>query len=191
LYTTPFFVALGAAAYIPGERLGAAQIIGLLLAFAGIVTAFMESMGLPSRQMLIGDIMMIAAAAIWGATTVIIKACPLAGINPGKTLFYQLTVSAVVMPAASVMLGESGFGNITSIGACSVVFQIVWVAFITYMAWFWLISNYSVSRLSSFTFLTPLFGVLSGIVFLSEPMTVNLIAALLMVGTGIYLVNRK
>lgn len=191
LYTTPFFVALGAATFIPGEKLGTAQILGLFLAFTGIVTAFQDSLSLPSRHMLIGDVMMIGAAVIWGATTVIIKASPLAGINPGKTLFYQLTVSAFVMPAASVVLGEPGLNNITAIGACSLVFQIVWVAFITYMAWFWLISNYSVSRLSSFTFLTPLFGVLSGIVFLNEPMTVNLISALFLVGAGIYMVNRK
>lgn len=191
LYTTPFFVALGATLFIPGERLGKVQFLGLFLAFVGIVTAFKESFSLPTKQMLIGDTMMIAAAVIWASCTVMIKASPLSRINPGKTLFYQLAVSAVFMPAASFFIGEAIPQSITGIGFSSIVYQIVWVAFITYFTWFWLISNYSVSRISSFTFLTPMFGVLSGIVFLNEPLTFNLIVALVMVGTGIYLVNRK
>ena len=95
------------------------------------------------------------------------------------------------MPIASVMLGEPGIGTITAVGVSSLIFQTVWIAFITYFTWFWLISNYAVSRLSSFTFLTPVFGVLSGVIFLNEPMTLNLVLALIMVGSGIYLVNRR
>jgi len=191
LYTTPFFVALGAAIFIPGEKLSRGQFLGLSLAFVGIVTAFGESLSMPTSKMLIGDIMMVFAAVLWGATTVIIKASPLAAIKPGKTLFYQLAVSGMIMPAASILLNEPGLGNMTGLGMSSLIFQIVWIAFITYFAWFWLISNYSVSRLSSFTFLTPMFGVLCGIVLLNESITLNLIVALLMVGTGIYVVNRK
>lgn len=191
LYTTPFFVALGAAIFIPGEKLGTGQFLGLFLAFVGIVTAFKESLSMPSREMLIGDSMMVVAAAFWGATTVIIKASPLAAIKPGKTLFYQLAVSGMILPVASIMLNEPDLGNMTALGMSSLIFQIVWIAFITYFAWFWLISNYAVSRLSSFTFLTPMFGVLCGIVLLNEPITLNLVVALFMVGSGIYVVNRK
>ncbi len=191
IYTTPFFVAIGAAMFIPGERLTTGQLLGLLLAFTGIVTAFHESLGMPSREMLTGDIMMVAAAVLWGATTVVIKTTPLADINPGKTLLYQLVVSAVIMPPASIILNEPELGSITAIGVSSLIFQIVWIAFITYIAWFWLISNYSVSKLSSFTFLTPMFGVFFGIVLLNETLTFNLIIALFMVGSGIYVVNRK
>jgi drug/metabolite transporter (DMT)-like permease len=66
----------------------------------------------------------------------------------------------------------------------------VGVAFITYLAWFWLVRRYPASRLASFTFLTPLFGVLAGGVLLNEPITNMLLLALVLVGTGIYLVNR-
>jgi len=191
LYTTPFFVALGARIFIPGEKLGKGQLLGLFLAFIGIIAAFKESLSLPTMEMLTGDIMMVGAAVLWGSTTVIIKASPLAVIKPGKTLFYQLAVSGMILPPASIMLGEPGLGNMTAVGLSSLIFQTVWIAFITYFTWFWLISNYSVSRLSSFTFLTPLFGVLFGIVLLNEPLTLNLILALFMVGSGIYVVNRK
>lgn len=191
LYTSPFAVALGVQLFIPGEKLTRIQVMGLCLAFAGIMTAFHESLNLPNRQMLLGDSMLILAAIFWGASTVLIKASPLASIAPSKTLLYQLGVSALVLPFASLALGEPGIIAITPLILANLFYQIVWIAFITYIAWFWLIRNYAVSRLASFTFLTPLFGVLAGAVFLNEQVTLYLVCALVLVGAGIYLVNRQ
>lgn len=191
LYTSPFTVALGAHLFIPGDRLGIRQVSGLILAFLGIVAAFHESMNLPTLQMLIGDAMVLAGGIIWGATTVIIKASPLAKISATKTLLYQLGVSAVIMPVSSICLGEPGMNTFTWISFSSMTYQIVWVAFITYIGWFWLIRTYPVSKISSFSFLTPLFGVVAGAVLLGEPLTWSLACALALVGSGIYLVNQK
>ena len=191
LNTSPFIVALGAQRFIPGEKLKRIQVLGLCLAFIGIIVAFNESLNLPTKQMLIGDIMLILAAVFWGATTVVIKASPLALIAPSKTLLYQLGVSALFLPFFSVAYGEPGIVNISPLVMGSLFYQIVWIAFITYIAWFWLISNYAVSRLASFTFLTPIFGVIAGAVFLNEQITLYLVCALVLVGTGIYLVNRR
>ncbi|MFH2219482.1 MAG: DMT family transporter [Pseudomonadota bacterium] len=190
LYMSPFVVALGAQFFIPGEHLRAIQVLGLCCAFAGIVVAFRESLGYPTHRMLIGDGMLAAAAVFWGATTVLIKAGPLARIRPAKTLLYQLAVSAVVLLLGSLAKGEPGIVWITPLVVGSLVYQTVWVAFVTYLAWFWLIRYYPPSRLASFTFLTPLFGVLAGGVLLNEPITQSLKLALVLVGFGIYLVNR-
>ena len=190
LYMSPFVVALGAQLFIPGERLRMIQVIGLFCAFAGIVVAFNESLRLPTYRMLIGDGMLAAAAVLWGATTVLIKASPLARIAPSKTLLYQLAVSAVALPLGSLAVGEPGIVLMTPLIAGSLVYQVVWIASITYLVWFWLVRHYPASRLASFTFLTPLFGVLAGGVLLHEPITSSLLLALIMVGTGICLVNR-
>lgn len=190
LYLSPFVVALGAQLFIPGEHLRMIQVVGLCCAFAGIAVAFRESLSFPTYRMLIGDIMLVGAAVLWGATTVLIKASPLARINPAKTLLYQLAVSAVVLPLGSLALNEPGIVLMTPLIAGCLAYQTVWVAFITYLAWFWLIRHYPASRLASFTFLTPLFGVLAGGVLLNEPITNLLLLSLVLVGTGIYLVNR-
>ena len=189
LYTSPFVVALGAQLFIPGENLRMIQIIGLCCAFAGIFVAFGESLSFPTHRMLVGDSMLAGAAILWGATTVLIKASPLSRINASKTLLYQLAVSSVVLPLASLVKGESGIALTPLIAGC-IVYQTVWVAFITYLAWFWLIRHYPPSRLASFTFLTPLFGVLAGGLLLDEPITGGLLLAMVLVGAGIYLVNR-
>jgi drug/metabolite transporter (DMT)-like permease len=190
LYLSPFVVALGAQRFVPGEQLRLSQVLGLVCAFVGILVAFSESFSHPSSRMLIGDGMLAAAAVLWGATTVIIKASPLSGIAASRTLLYQLLVSALVLPLGSLLRGESVVGQVTPLIAGSLVYQTVWVAFITYLAWFWLLRRYPAARLASFTFLTPLFGVLAGGWLLNEPMTAPLLLALALVGSGIYLVNR-
>lgn len=190
LYLSPFIVAIGAHLFIPGEKLRGIQVAGLCSAFVGIMVVFSESLTLPTYRMLIGDSMLAAAALFWGATTVLIKASPLGKIAPSKTLLYQLAVSAVVLPLGSVAMGEPGIVHMTPLIAGCLVYQIVWVAFITYLAWFWLVRHYPASRLASFTFLTPLFGVIAGGMLLHESITTMLLLALVLVGTGIYLVNR-
>jgi drug/metabolite transporter (DMT)-like permease len=78
----------------------------------------------------------------------------------------------------------------TPLIAASLAYQTVWVAFITFLAWFWLVRNYPASRLVSFNFLMPIFGVIAGGILLKEPITSKLLLTLVLVGTGIYLVNR-
>lgn len=190
LYLSPFVVALGAQLFIPGEDLRMIQVVGLCCAFAGIIIAFRDSLSFPTYQMLIGDSMLAGAAVFWGATTVLIKASPLTKIKPSKTLLYQLAVSAVILPAGSLAMNEPGIILMTPLIAGCLAYQAVWVACITYLAWFWLIRHYPASRLASFTFLTPLLGVLTGGILLNEPITNALLLALVLVAAGIYLVNR-
>jgi drug/metabolite transporter (DMT)-like permease len=190
LYLTPFVVAIGAHLFVPGERLSIVQVAGLCCAFAGIVFAFSESMHLPTRRVLFGDMMLVGAALLWGSTTVLIKASGLATIKPSKVLLYQLAVSAVVLPIGSWIKNEPGIMRISALITANILYQTVWVAFITYLAWFWLVRHYPPSRLAAFTFCTPLFGVLAGGLILSEPITGRLLLALASVALGIYLVNR-
>jgi drug/metabolite transporter (DMT)-like permease len=190
LYTAPFFVAIGAHFFVPGEHLHRRQVVGLLAAFAGIVVAFWDGLTLPSWRALIGDSMMLGAAALWGATTVLVKGSALARIDPAKTLAYQLAVSGVALAVGALLLGERGIFDPTPLVVYSLLFQIVIVAFASYLVWFALIRIYPASTLSAFTFLTPLFALLFGAVLLGERVSVALVVSLVFVAFGIWLVNR-
>ena len=190
LYTAPFMIALGAHWFLPGERLRGLQWLGLACAFAGVVSAFAESLSMPTRSQLIGDGMLLLAAVLWAATTLVIKGSVLAKVSPAKTLFYQLAGSALVLPFVSLALGEPGVIALTPLVLASLAYQVVAVAFASYLAWFWLVANYPAGRLAAFSFLTPLFGVLAGALLLSEKVSSALAAALLLVALGIWLVNR-
>src|SRR5438552_7225963 len=139
MYLAPFVVAAGAHLFIPGERLGLAQLVGLLCAFAGIVTAFADGFRLPTDRELLGDVMIVAAAILWGATTVVVKASRLNQISPNKVLFYQLAGSAALLPI-SPLLGEAGVSALSALVLAAFAYQTVFIAFVTYLAWFWLIA---------------------------------------------------
>ena len=64
-------------------------------------------------------------------------------------------------------------------------------AFASYLAWMWLLGHYPATRMSSFTFLTPVFALVFGVALLDEPLTLQLVLALVGVAAGIVLVNRK
>ena len=190
LYTMPFFTAMGAHWFVPGESLGRAQLAGLCCAFLGIMIAFSESIGKPQSSVLVGDMMLLLAAVFWAAATIMVKASPLSGIRASRVLLYQLVVSAVVLPIGAALLGQTEITHATPLILGCIAYQTIWVAFITYLAWFWLIRNYPASKLSAFLFLTPLFGVLEATILLDEHITYRLLIALAMVCAGIYVVNR-
>jgi drug/metabolite transporter (DMT)-like permease len=189
VYLAPFVVAIGAHLWIPGERLNGRQVAGLLCAFAGVALAFAEGLRLPTHRELLGDAMATAGAVFWGATTLVIKGSRINRLGPGKTLLYQLGVSAIVLLPLGWLLDAPGFAMPSALSLGALAFQTIWVAFITYLVWFWLIAHYPAAKLSSFSFLTPLCGVLAGAVLLGESVTPSLIGALTLVGSGIYLVN--
>ena len=188
LYTSPFIVALGAHLFIPGESLRMIQSIGLVIAFAGILLVFRDSLG--GEVSLLGDLMALIGAVFWGATTVVLKASPQRHQSPARVLLYQLAVSAVVLPLMSVIMGEPGVTDFTIVVAGSLFFQIVLMAFAGYLAWFWLLSHYPAAKIASFTFLTPLFGVLFAWLILDEQITLDMVGALILVAAGIFLVNK-
>jgi drug/metabolite transporter (DMT)-like permease len=190
VYTAPFFVAIGAHLFVPGERIGPPQALGLLSAFAGIVIAFWDGLSLPSSRALIGDAMMIGAALLWGSTTVLVKASKLARIDPAKTLAYQLAVSAVALTLIAPLAGERGIFAPTPLVLGSLAFQIAVVASFSYLAWFALVRIYPASTLHAFTFLTPLFAMLLGAWLLGERLSGALALSLVLVAIGIWLVNR-
>ena len=190
LYLAPFVVAVGGHFWL-GERLGLVKLSGLVCAFLGLVLAFSDQLFAPSDATALGDVLCFGAAILWGLTIVLIKGTALAQAPAEKTLLYQLVVSALAGFALSLALGERVDAGAAASVLPAFLYQAVWVAAITYVAWFGLIRDYPASLLTSFTFLTPLFGVGFGAAILGESVTPSLLAALLLVAAGIYLVNRS
>ena len=190
VYLAPPLTALGLHFFVAGERLGALQWGGVLVAFAGLVLAFSEGF-FSGLNTWVGDLCGLVAAFLWASTTVLIRATRLAQASATKTLFYQLAVSAAVLPLASFMLGEKGVTAVNGLVLASLAYQGAIVAFASYLAWFWLLTRYLAARLAVLSFLTPLFGMLSGVVFLSEPLSAHFALAALLIAAGIALVNLR
>jgi drug/metabolite transporter (DMT)-like permease len=169
------------------------QIAGMLIAFGALASAFVEGFGARDAKptQWIGDALGIVAAVLWGLTTLLVRASKLAQLAPEKTLFYQLAWSAPVLAIAAVLMAEPLPAQLNGALAASLFYQSVIVAFASYLVWFWLIRHYPATRIATFGFLTPLFGMLFGALLLNEPITLRLVVALFGVAVGIILVNKS
>ena len=192
LYTSPFWVAVMLPLFVPAERLRAVQWVGLACAFAAVAFAlgdgFAASGGASTWR---GDLLGLAAGALWGLTTVTIRATRLASLSPEKALFYQVAVSSVVLPVLSLALGERWQFSFSAFALTSLALQTVVGAFASYLAWMWMLTHYPATHISAFVFLTPLFALVGGALWLNEPITLRLVLALALVAVGIVLVNRR
>jgi drug/metabolite transporter (DMT)-like permease len=188
LYTSPFWVAALLPLFIRTERLRPVQWLGMACAFAAVVFALREGFGGGGAT---GDLMGLAAGALWGLTTVAIRAANLTRLSAEKLLFYQLAVSTLVLILLSHGMGEPWDGHWSGFAIGSVAVQTVVGAFASYLAWMWMLGHYPATKISAFVFLTPLFALLFGMLWLGEAVTPTLILSLTLVAVGIVLVNRK
>jgi drug/metabolite transporter (DMT)-like permease len=159
------------------------------LAFIGIFVVFGGRPKTAKATMFLGDILQITAGVLWGATTLYIKKFMTNRVEPIHTFLYQLFFSIPILLMVSIILEPKWIYKIDPPVVASLFYQSVIIAFVTYFIWFKLIHKYSVSRLSAFTFFTPIFGVVFGIFLLHEELTVSLLIGLPMVSMGIFLVN--
>lgn len=188
-YTMPFWVAIGAHFLIPGDRLTRIRVLGLFLAGAGVMIALLRGNADAGENAWLGDIMALLAATGWAGIALIARTTKFSTITPDLQLLYQLVVSAIILMPLAYFLGDT-FRNPQPFHWAIFAMQVVFVVSIGFMVWFWVLSVYPASDMASFSFLAPLFGVLSGWLILGEPLTIEIVVALVFVAIGIILVNR-
>ncbi len=186
--TMPFWVLVGAH-FLLGERMNLVKLAGLVLAFLGVAVVFSDELSVIGPRSLLGDVMSLGAGALWGATTLVIKSTRLVRASAEKILLYQLVVSAIVV-LPMIPLAGPVLRDVATMPVVALIFQAVYIAAFTYVLWFWLMRRYPAAGLSSFAFLTPVFGVILGGVLLDEPLSARLFVALAMIGVGLAIVNR-
>lgn len=135
------------------------QWMGMLLAFVAVAFALQDGLHQnttndSSAMWWLGDALALAAGALWGFTTVVIRSSTLIKISPEKLLFYQVAISAALLPIVSLQLGESWSVRWSVFAATSIVLQTVIGAFASYLVWMWLLGRYPATKLSAFVFHT-------------------------------------
>lgn len=190
LYIAPFVVALGSKRFL-GERLVATQWGGLGLSFAGVALAIGVPQASVDAKVILGDLMIVGGGVLWAATTLLVKATRLVHAPAEKTLAYQVAVSIPILVIGAWASHEQMTHMPGLVAWGSMVYQTVWIVGTTFLIWFFLIKSYSASKLSSFTFLTPLFGVIGGYFIMHDTLTLAFGGAALLVMAGLFLVNRR
>ena len=190
LYTAPIFAALGLHVWLPEERLRPVQWTGILCAFCGIAIAFYDRSPTAgfSGSMLWGDFLGLLGGMSWGATTVVIRTSKLSDTPAAQTVFCQLLAAACILFAVSVFTGQTRF-TMTRIVWGSLIYQTLIVSFVSFLIWFWLLKVYLASHLGVLSFLTPVFGIIFGVLLLGETVEPQFITGSVLVVTGIVFVS--
>lgn len=190
IYTAPIFVALAMHWLFPAERLKAVQWIGVIFAFVGISVTFMghDQPTATASNMLWGDFLGVLSGLAWGATTVIVRSSSLANAPATETLQYQLVATFLLLLVIAIVTGQAEFKP-TPVVWASLAFQGILVSFVSYLMWFALLRRYMAAQLGIFSFLTPLFGVLFGVLLLHEPLDSYFVAGAFLVMLGIMIVS--
>ena len=188
LYTQPFFTALLAHLFLPGDRLNWRRSLGLVLAFTGVAAVIGHASD-PAHHSLLGDSFCLAAGFLWAVTMIYIRFFMVSRATAVQTLVYQLLYSFPVLLAASVVFEPVRFDlTLQLVGV--LLYQGIGVACISYLIYINLLYRYQASTLAAFTFIAPLTGVIFSGLILMEPMTLWLWIGLALVSGGLWLVNR-
>lgn len=183
------FAALLAALFL-NDSLGWRRVAGMAIAFAGVAIIAGEPR-LEGNYLALA--LVIGAACIWSVANIQIKAM---GELDGMALNAWIGIlAAPQLLLASLALEEGQWAALTTAdwrGWAAVLYQSFVVVALGYGTWYWLLNRYKVNQVMPFMLLVPFFGVLGGVVFLSEPLTRALVGGglLTIVGVGIIILRR-
>lgn len=187
-YSMPVWLSLIAHVFFPGERLTPAKVLGLVLAMSGVAVALADRSG--GSVSWTGDVLALVAAFCWAAIVICVRATPLSTVPPAQQLMFQVLVSAPILLVLAPLFGPL-LREVAPIHLAGLLFQIIAIASLGFLVWFWLMTIYPASSVASFSFLSPVFSVILGWVLLSEHVAPSVWGALVLVASGIYLINRK
>jgi drug/metabolite transporter (DMT)-like permease len=187
-YSMPVWLALAAHVVLPGEHLTRTKVAGLIAAMSGVALALLDRE--TGQASWTGDILALCSAFCWAGIVLCIRITPLSEVPPAMQLIFQVAVSAPILLLIAPLFGPL-IRDIQPIHIAGMAFQIIAVASLGFLVWFWLMKIYPASSVASFSFLSPVFSVLFGWLLLSEEVAPSVWGALVLVASGIYLINRR
>lgn len=181
--TAPLFAAIVAFAWL-GERMSALRVLGLAIGFVGVVVLVGGSSAFDAKQGGLAVGAALSATLFYGVGSSYTKRF-LTGVPPLAVATGSQVAAAVALaplafwlwpaqtPSGGVWLHVIGLGI-----ACTGV---------AYILFFRLVAHVGPTRAVSVTFLIPVFGVLWGILFLGEQLTLNMVigCAVILLGTSL------
>jgi drug/metabolite transporter (DMT)-like permease len=172
---------------IPGDRLTLRRLVGVLVAYGGIVLLFATEGG-GHGSTLLGDAIVFVSAFLLAERTVYL-ARAVHHLDPVKLLLSQAAIGVAIFLALSLLL-ESAPTRWTLALAGSLAYQGGLIAGFCFVINLWLLRRYRPSGLAVFFLSQPIFGVIAAALFTGDQLTPALLVACLAVVAGIALTTR-
>ncbi len=186
----PFFTALFAHYWVPGDRLSIMKIMGIGLAFCGIFVTFAPAFQLGAHSYLVGDLIVLISASLLGLRTVVTKRL-IQSIHPYRLLIWLMIFSLPCFFGWSLILEDQSNYEFSLVVIASILYQGLVVAGVCFVGWTSILKKHSPSKLVVLSFATPISGIIFSHLLLGDELGFSLIAGAVLVALGIYLVNRR
>ena len=184
----PLFTAVFAHLFVR-DLLTPSTVLGLTVAFGGVVLLFFDDLDLQGTATLFGDLLVLLSAVLLGVRTIILKRL-VHDLHPYQVLFWQATMSLPVFAVLSFAVEREARFALTTNAVAAVLYQGFIVAGVCFILWIFLLQRHSASRVGVFGFITPLSGVLLSNLILGEEISWVILVSVAMVATGAVVVNR-
>jgi drug/metabolite transporter (DMT)-like permease len=185
----PFLILILAHFFLPNDRITRRTLMGLLLGFSGVVCVFAGKETF-SRDIRIGDSLVLAATMIWAANTVFIKRV-IDDFKPFHIVLYSMLLALPFFMLEAFYFDGAAFKGFSGRAVLGLAYQTFVTASFGFIAWNTLLKSYGAVALHSFVFIMPLVGVILSGWILSEPLYPNLWIALILIAAGILVVHYR
>ncbi|MDG2473728.1 MAG: DMT family transporter [Paracoccaceae bacterium] len=188
-YSMPLWLSLLAHFVLPNESLTKTKLIGLVLAFLGVIWAILSKDDHNQTYTLFGDLCALGGAIGWAGIILLARGSSFSRIKPEMQLLWMTIVSSPLLICVSFFFGDL-IRDFEIIHILGLLFQSIVVVAIGFIFWLWLLSIYPASGIASFAFLTPIFGMTFGWLFLNEQLSNSIAIAAGLIIFGIFLINK-
>ena len=172
---------------IPGDRLSLRKLVGVLVAYSGIVLLGARQIAHGSPTLL-GDVIVTAAGVLLAERTIYL-ARAVQRLDPVKLLLTQAIVGTALFVVVSALV-EPAPTRWSWRLAASVGSQGVLISGFNFVVNLALLRRYRPSALSAFFLTQPIFGVIAAALVAGDPLTADLLIACAAVAVGIGLASR-
>lgn len=185
LLQTQVFFSILFAATILKENLNRWQLFGGLVSFSGIA---LVCMNLGASATPSGLALVLTAAATWGAGSVIVK--KIGKIQTGSLLAWSSLIAWPPLILLSFWFEDSlpvlmNVHHLSWEASAAILFITLGSTAFGFGTWNWLLQLYPLGTIAPFTLLVPIFGMMSSVIWLDEPLELWKICAGILVISGL------
>ena len=191
LVSSSVFVVVIAAHFVfKTDKLSWKKIIGLVLGFSGVVLVNFSLLDNSLFSFSLTGEGFIAISSLFGAATTILIRKNSGRVDPVKLNGWQLFLGGLLLSA----VGFSGYPHFPAIGLGSglLLVYLASLSAVAFTLWFILLKYHNASTLTQYKFAVPVFGSILSVIFITgENIGIEILAAILLVSLGTFIVNRQ
>lgn len=186
----PFVVLILAHHFIPGDRITLKKLVGIALGFIGVFTLLSgHGSFLTTDPVLMGDLLICCAVFLWGCNATYVKRIN-SEVSVLNITFYPMAFGGPLFLLVGYFWDAQMIGTLNATIIQALLYQTFVTASYCFIAWNGLLQKFGATAVHSFIFIMPVSGVFFSVLLLGEPLTPNIVLAILMIVTGTVVVNR-